>query len=299
VSPSLPGYGGWSPHVWLNGALVPAVEARVSVFDRGILLGDGVYETLRVHRGKIFRWREHRDRLLGSLAAAGIEPPHPPVVLEEGITTLLQANQMREARIRLTITRGEGDPGFDRMPGKGPCTIIAASEWRPLAEERYREGVGAVIASRRQTGSDSLDPALKSISRIHLVLAHMEADRSEAQEAILLGSDGKVREGTASNVFLVKGGKLRTPSTRCGILEGVTRAAILELSIEAGIAWEEGLIAPEELAQADEIFLTNTSWGALPVSRLDGKPVGGGRGGPVALTLGRSLSELVERECAP
>ncbi|MCI0567513.1 MAG: aminotransferase class IV [Acidobacteria bacterium] len=299
MSPSLPDHGGWAPYVWLNGEIVPAAEARVSVFDRGILLGDGVYETLRVHRCKIFRWREHRDRLLNSLAESGIEPAHSPAELEEAITTLVRANQMQEARIRLTITRGEGNPGFDLMPGKGPSTIVAASAWRSIPGARYREGVRAVIASRRQTGSDSLDPALKSISRIHLVLARLEAAREEAQEAILLGSDGKVREGTASNVFVVKEGKLKTPSAQCGILAGVTRAAILELASQRGIPCEEAILAPEELVGADEVFLTNTSWGALPVGLLDGKPVGIGGGGPVALTLGRKLSELVERECSP
>ena len=299
MRPSLPEHGGWAPYVWLNGEIVPAAEARVSVFDRGILLGDGVYETLRVHRGRIFRWREHRDRLLSSLASAGIEPAHSPAALEEAIASLVRANQMQEARVRLTITRGEGDPGFDLMPGKGPSTIVAASAWRPLPEQRYREGVRAVFASRRQTGSDSLDPALKSISRIHLVLARLEATRMKAQEAILLGSDGKVREGTASNVFMVRQGGLRTPSTQCGILQGVTREAILELAMAAGIPSEEGSLEPEDLQGADEVFLTNTSWGALPVGELDGKPVGTGRGGPVALILGQKLSELVERECTP
>ena len=297
MSPSSQGRGGWAPFVWLNGEIVPAAEARVSVFDRGILLGDGVYETLRVHRGRIFRWREHHERLLNSLSAAAIVPSHSPAALQEAILSLTQANGMQQARIRLTITRGEGDPGFDLMSGSGPNTILAASAWQPLPEARYRDGVRAVIATRRQTSSDSLDPALKSISRIHLVLARLEAMRTGAQEAILLGSDGMVREGTASNVFLAKHGKLKTPSARCGILEGVTRAAILELSTEIGIPWEEGILSPEDLAGADEVFLTNTSWGALPVGHLDGKSVGGGIGGSLALTLGRKLAELVEREC--
>ena len=271
----------------------------MSVFDRGILLGDGVYETLRVHHGRIFRWREHRDRLLNSLAAAGIKPPYPPAVLEAAITSLVGANQLQGARIRLTITRGEGDPGFEPMPGKEPNIILAASPWHALPEECYQGGVDAIIASRRQTGSDNLDPALKSISRIHLVLARLEATRKAAQEAILLGSDGKVREGTASNVFLVKRGELKTPSAQSGILAGVTRAAVFELSTQTGIPCTECSILPETLAEADEIFLTNTSWGALPVGNLDGKPVGSGRGGPVALMLGQKLTELVERECAP
>ena len=131
------------------------------------------------------------------------------------------------------------------------------------------------------------------------ISSSIKRGHSRPQEAILLGGDGKVREGTASNVFVVKEGKLKTPSAQCGILEGVTRAAILELAFQTGIPCEEAVLAPEELVGADEVFLTNTSWGALPVGILDGKPVGVGGGGPVALTLGRKLSELVERECSP
>jgi branched-chain amino acid aminotransferase len=294
-----PGVGAWGPFVWLNGEIVPAREARVSVFDRGILLGDGVYETLRVHRGKIFRWEEHAQRLARSLASACFENPPDAGALADAITRCVDANGMPDARIRMTVTRGEGDPGYEMMPGSRPTTIVAASRWRPLPEARTREGVGAIIASRRQTGADNLDPALKSISRIHLVLARMEASRRQAAEAILLGSDGNVREGTASNVFVVEAGKLKTPSTACGILEGVTRAAILELARAEGIGVEEGRLDAADLRRADELFLTNTSWGALPVATLDGAPVGTGRGGATALKLGGMLNELVERECGP
>lgn len=292
------GYGAWGAWVWLNGSIVPAAEARVSVFDRGMLLGDGVYETLRIHHGKIFRWGDHAERLSKSLDSARIDYPAGVEALKSAIAQCVQANGMREARVRLTITRGEGDPGYEMMPGSSPTSVVAASAWKPLPEERVRQGVAAIVASRRQTGADNLDPALKATSRIHLVLARMEASRHQAMEAILLGSDGYVREGTASNVFLVKEGRLRTPSTACGILEGVTRAAILDLARGEGLSVEEGLLDAGELARADELFLTNTSWGALAVSRLDGRPVGAGRGGAVALRLGRKLSDLVDKECA-
>ena len=219
--------------------------------------------------------------------------------LEQAILTCVAANHLDAARVRITVTRGEGDPGFDLMPGKLPSSVIAASPWRPVPEERYRAGVAAITASIRQTAKDSLDPALKSISRIHLVLARLEATRQGAQEAILLGSDGKVREGTASNLFIVRQGKLVTPPVECGILEGVTRAIVFELASESGMACEEGSVTPRDMQTADEVFLTNTSWGALPVSRLDGKPVGMGKAGPVSLELGTRIAQLVERECAP
>jgi branched-chain amino acid aminotransferase len=294
---SKPAHGSWAEHVWLNGEVLPAGEARLSVFDRGILLGDGVYETLRAHAGRVFRWEEHRKRLEGSLRSARIELPFPASSLQEAIAACLAANRLQEARIRLTVTRGEGDPGFEMMPDSRPNVVIAASEWRPLPDRRYEEGIRTIIATVRQTGKDSLNPALKSISRIHLVLARLEAAEQGAQEAILLGSDSRVREGTASNVFLVKGRKLRTPSLESGVLEGVTRAIVLEVASEAGIPCEEGHILPEDLSAADEIFFTNTSWGALPAGWLGSKPVGRGGAGPVALEMKRRVSEVIAREC--
>lgn len=275
-----------------------APEARISVFDRGVLLGDGVYETLRVHRRKPFRWEEHRARLDQSLGAAGIHLPFSTGSLLEAVRACVDANDLAAARIRITVTRGEGNPGFDRMPGKQPNAIIAASPWRPLGDATYRAGVAAILASIRQTGKENLDPSLKSISRIHLVLARMEATRLGAQEAILLGSDGNVREGTASNVFIVRQGRLFTPPVSSGILEGVTRALVFELARDSDLPCEERTVSPLDLQGADEIFFTNTSWGALPVGRLDGKPVGPGAGGPVALELGRRIAERVERECS-
>ena len=292
------GFGNWAPVVWLNGELIPAGEARVSVFDRGILLGDGVYETLRVRNGKPFRWPPHRERLRRSLEKARIVPPFDLSSLDEGIAACLRANSLEEARLRMTITRGTGNPGFDMMEGSLPTAVIAASPWRPLPEAAYSEGVGAIIPRIRQTGEDNLDPALKSTSRIHLVLARMEAAERGAHEALLLGSSGEVREGTASNVFLVSGGRLRTPSLASGVLEGITREAILDLARLAGIPCREERLDRADLESSDEIFFTNTSWGALPVTRLDGKRVGNGQPGPVTRDLGARLSALVDAECA-
>jgi branched-chain amino acid aminotransferase len=290
-------HGGWAPFVWLNGSVVASGEARVSVFDRGILLGDGVYETVRAHRGKLFRWPPHRDRLRHSLAKAEIVLPEMAPALEEGLAQCLTVNNLREARLRITITRGEGEPGFGMMEGALPNIIVAASPWRSLPDEMYRNGVAAVVPRVRQTDPESLEPALKSTSRIHLVLARMEAAARGAHEALLLGSGGEVREGTSSNVFLVLRGRLRTPSLECGVLAGITREAVLQMARASGIPCDEARIAREELASADEIFFTNTSWGALPVTRLDGAPVGSGWPGPMTLELGSRLTALVEEEC--
>lgn len=289
---------GWAPWVWLNGDLVPGREARVSVFDRGFLHGDGVYETVRASAGKVFRWPPHRDRLARSLSGARMALPFPMATLEAGIGRCLEANGLREARIRLTVSRGEGSPGIEVSGGPAAATVVvAASAWKPLSAGFYRDGVPAIVSRVRQTGRESLDPALKSTSRIHLVLARLEASEGGAHEAILLSGAGEVAEGTSSNVFLVRAGGIRTPSVDTGILEGVTREAVLELARLAGLVAEETRISREELESAEEIFVTNTSWGVLPVARLDGKPVGAGRPGMVAADLGRRLAALMGKEC--
>jgi branched-chain amino acid aminotransferase len=289
--------GEWAPFVWLNGEIVPAVRASVSVFDRGILLGDGVYETVRAHHGRLFRWPSHRDRLWRSLHSARIPRTGSVSDLDRGIDLCLEGNKLGEARLRITITRGSGGPGYRMPEGAEPTVIVAASPWHSLAEDLYRSGVSAVVPSIRQTGRQSLDPGLKSISRIHLVLARMDAEETGAQEALLLGEGGEVREGTASNVFLVSGGTLRTPSLDCGILSGITREAVLQVARAAGIPCREERIPGGDLGSADEIFFTNTSWGALPVTLLDGRPVGDGKPGKVTRDLGERLAALVEEEC--
>ncbi len=289
---------GWAPWVWLNGAVVSGPEARVSVFDHGFLYGDGVFETARSWRGRVFRWVRHRERLGRSLTAARMELPFPLSDLDAAIESCLEANGLRDARIRLTITRGQGGPGLEAVGDPpSPTVVVAASPWRPLPEEKYRNGVSAIVPRIRQTGRGSLDPALKSISRVHLVLARLEATQKGAHEAILLADDGVVTEGTVSNVFLVRDGVIRTPSLESGILEGVTREAVLELARSRARGVEEGRLARPDLAAAEEIFLTNTSWGVLPVTRLDGSPVGDGRAGPAAAELGGRLADLVDSEC--
>ncbi|HEV8336903.1 MAG TPA: aminotransferase class IV [Candidatus Polarisedimenticolia bacterium] len=290
------GFGGWAPFVSLNGEIVPALEAKVSVFDRGILLGDGVYETVRARNGKLFRWPAHRERLVRSLRSARI-PLGPPPEIDAAITGCLRANRLSDARLRITITRGVGGPGFDLAEGSAPNVIVAASPWRPLPEEKYRNGVKAIVSRIRQTAIESLDPALKSISRIHLALARMEAVDQGAHEALLLGSGGEIREGTSSNVFLWQAGRLRTPAVACGVLEGITRELVLEIARAEGIACEETRLERPDLASAEEIFFTNTSWGALPVTRLDGEAVGSGVPGPLARQVMERISLRVEEEC--
>lgn len=284
--------------VWLNGEVLPAAQARISVFDRGFLLGDGVYETLLVHRGKVFRWEPHRARLEGSLSAARIGLSYSWEAVEKGIRGCLEANHLQESRVRVTVSRGESGPGLEVGSSAEPATVlITAHSYRSLPESCYSEGVEAIVATIRQTRSESLDPALKSISRIHLVLARLEAADRGAHEAILLDAEGHVAEATSSNVFFGGEKSLWTPPLEAGILAGVTRSTVLELACEAGFDVHEEAIRGERMASFEEIFLTNTSCGVLPVTRIEDRPIGTGRPGAMAIQLRQRLGELLEKEC--
>jgi branched-chain amino acid aminotransferase len=283
--------------VHLNGRLIEDTEAAVSVFDRGFLFGDGVFESLRACGGRFFRLERHLERLERSCALAGIGGLPGRPVLSAELSQLLAANRLMEARVRLTVTRGTGRPG-DYVTATGPPTRVAtASPFQGLAPEVRGAGVGVRLLAGRAVPGAAIDPAIKTTSRLHAVLARREAAQKGAFEALLLDAAGLVTEGTASNVFLVRGGRLRTPPAQGGALPGVTRHAVLEIAAQAGIAADEAPITADDLRGAEEIFLTNTSWEVLAVVQVDGEPAGGGRPGPLTSTLARLYRDRMRREC--
>jgi branched-chain amino acid aminotransferase len=266
--------------VWvhLNGRLVTEEDARVSIFDRGLLFGDGVFETMRAVAGRPFRLERHARRLERSAGSIGLDLPWPPDRVGPLIHALLEANRLSEARLRLTITRGRGRPG-DFIGTDSPPTVIAtAAAFQALPARDYMEGVKVSIASAS-------------------VLARREARQQGAREAILLNGSGCVTEGTASNIFLVEEGALVTPPAPEGSLPGITREAILELTRESGRTAREEPVAAERLHAAREIFLTNTSWEVLPVTRIGDRTISEGRPGPVTCSLLHLYRSLVRREC--
>jgi branched-chain amino acid aminotransferase len=284
-------------HVHLNGRLVAAAEACVPVLDRGFLYGDGIFESMRAAAGIVFRFERHWARLRGSAALVGLELPVGAAGLRQEVRDLLETDRLREARVRVTVTRGPGRPG-DLAAATGPATrVITAAPFVPLDPGLYAEGVGIAVVDRRQMPREVLDPAIKSTSRLHLVLARREAAARSAFEALLLDASGCLTEGTASNVFLVRGGRLLTPPAPGAGLPGVTREAVLEVAGAAGVACSEEPLPAAALYEADEVFLTNTSWEVLPVRAVDARPVGGGRPGPVTDLLLRGYRDLVRREC--
>jgi len=281
----------------LNGRLVSEDEARVSVFDRGFLYGDGVFESMRAVGGVVFRQDRHLDRLHQSADGIGLDLSHVLPGLQASVRELLEVNALRDARIRITVTRGAGRPG-DYVEALGPPTVvITGARFEGLDEASYRNGVGAVIPRRRQVPPETLDPAIKSTSRLGSVLARREARDRGGFEAILLDAGGHLTEGTASNFFLVAGGRLLTSPAPAGGLPGITREAVLEIARAGGIDVSEERLPAALLSDAQEAFLTNTSWEVLPVVRVDDRPIGEGVPGPVTRDLLAAYRDLVRREC--
>ncbi len=283
--------------VHLNGHLVEESGALLSVFDRGFLYGDGIFESMRAVEGVVFREGRHLERLGRSAAGIGLALPLTAAGFSSAMRDLLDRNGLREARIRVTITRGEGRPG-DYVEAYGPpSVVISAARFEGVDAALHRDGVRVAVARRRQIPPECLDPAIKSISRLTSVLARREARESGAFEAILLDGEGRPTEGTVSNLFLVLDGGLLTSPAPAGGLPGITRGAVVELARAASIRVSEGCLAPGLLDSADEVFLTNTTWEVLPVVRIGETAVGGGVPGSVTRDLLARYRELVRFEC--
>ena len=265
----------------VNGNVVPAEQARVSVLDNGFTFGDAVYETLRTYRGRPFHLDRHLERLRASAARLGFAAPFGDEVFARRLDELLARAGNEESYIRIILSRGEGDISyrFDRVTG--PTLVMVVKPFEPPPDRDYAEGIPIVIASVRRNHPRALDPAIKSNNLLNNILAVREGQGRGAAEAILLNDLGEVAEGASSNVFVVKGGRVSTPPLGAGILSGITRRIVLDLCGELGIpACEETLIAADLFA-ADEVFITSTTKEAVPVRTIDGKLVGTGKPGPV------------------
>lgn len=257
--------------VYLNGKLVPGEQAAVSVFDRGFMLGDGVFETLRAYCGRAFMLDEHLARLQASADGIGLALPVTSGELVMAVHDTISANGLDNAYVRISVSRGEGPQGLDVSLCTKPTIVIAARELAQYPEERYRRGLALITARTRRTPAESLDPSIKSLNFLNNIQARREVAVAGADEALMLNTRGEVAECSVSNVFFARGGVLHTPSLDCGILAGVTRGLVIELARASGIEVRQGRYAPEELAAADEIFITNSTMEVMPVCSLDGK----------------------------
>jgi len=272
--------------IYLNGEFVPEEEAKVSVFDHGFLYGDGVFEGIRAYDGYVFKLEEHLDRLYQSAKAIQLEIPLPRREMKEAILETLRVNDLRTSYIRPIVTRGVGDLGIDPRKCKGePTVIIIVREWKSLyPEELYERGLRAIVASTRAKPPESLSPTIKSLNYLTNIMAKIEANAAGVHEAIMLDIRGNVAEGTADNLFMVKGGVLYTPPVVTN-LPGITRGVIIELAGEAGYRVREEYFGPAQLYMADEVFLTGTAAEVVPIVEIDGRTIGDGRPGPITVDL--------------
>ncbi len=278
------------PVLWLDGRLVPVSEARVSPFDHGLLVGDGVFETLRVYDGVPFAWTRHHERLVRSAAGLGITAPESDE-LRMAVDAVLDANQLTDGRVRLTVTGGPSPLGSER--GDGPPTVIVvaapAKPWPPTVD------VAIVPWTRNERGAVA---GLKTISYAENVRALAYAHERGAGEAIFLNTAGELCEATGSNLFVAHDGVVRTPPADAGCLLGVTRALVLELCAEHGLTAEEIALAPATLGDADEAFLTSSTREVHPIGRVDGSELPAAPG-PTTEKVAGLFAELVARDPDP
>lgn len=271
--------------VFLNNRFVAEEDATVSVFDHGFLYGDGVYETLRAYDRKIFLLRQHLARLSRSADLIGLPLPFSekdwPPLLQEA----LERNRLTDAYLRITVSRGPGKIGLDPGLCPTPTVVIFATPLPPYAEEWYETGVRLTVAGIRRNHPSALSPHIKSLNFLNNILAKQEALQRGAFDAVMLNTDGYVAECTTSNIFFVTRGSLRTPSIACGLLDGITRSVVLALARESAVEVQEDAYLPAALFQADECFLTNTTMEVMPVSQIDGTPIGTASCGPVTRRL--------------
>jgi len=285
--------------VSIDGQLVPRAEARVSVFDHGLLYGDGVFEGLRIYDRRIFRLDAHLARLEASAHAIGLAIPMDRAALAAAVVETVRANHQQNGYIRLVVTRGEGPLGLDPTTCAKPCVIVIVAGLAIYPPEQYASGIRVVTAATRQVPAASVDPRIKSLNYLKNVLARLEAHQAGAAEALMLNPEGFVAECTADNVFAVSGRRILTPPATEGALDGITGAAIRELAVAAGLAWEERRLARYDLFVADECFLTGTGAEIVPVVALDGRRIGGGEPGPVTRALATVFRTLAAREGEP
>lgn len=277
---------------WFNGRLVPIAEARISVFDHGLLYGDGVFEGIRFYRRKPFRLEAHLDRLFDSAAAIDLRLPCTREQLTAAVAETVAAFAGDDGYLRVVVTRGEGALGIDPKNCAAPSVFVVADELSMVPRETREKGARVIVAATRRLPPDGLDPRIKSLNYLNHILARIEANHAGADEAILLNVAGRVAEGTADNVFVVRRGRLLTPPPAEGALAGITRETVLDLARAAGIEAVETTLAPYDLYTADECFLTGTGAELIPVAEVDGRRMAACPG-PIYRELAQRFQALV------
>lgn len=282
--------------IYLNGELVDCKDAKISVFDHGFLFGDGVFEGMRCYNGTVFRMEEHIDRLWESAQSLHITIPGSKAEMIAAVYETLDANELENAYIRLIITRGIGTLGLDAHLCKNPGIVIIANLLQLYSSDLYDKGIKIVTASTIRTPSDSLNPRIKSLNYLNNIMAKIEGHNAGCEEALMLNHQGNIAECTGDNIFVIKQGKLFTPGIEAGILEGITRNAVMEVAQQLGMEVLQTNLTRHDVYCADECFLTGSAAELIPVIEVDARMIGSGKPGQITLKILNAFRELVKKE---
>jgi branched-chain amino acid aminotransferase len=280
--------------IYINGTMYDEPDAKISVLDHGLLYGDGVFEGIRFYNNRVFKLVEHIDRLYESAHSILLEVPISKQAMIAAVLETVAADGKRDGYIRLIVTRGVGTLGLNPHDCERPQVIIIADSITLYPEELYENGMEIITIPTRRNLSEAINPRIKSLNYLNNVLAKVEALNCGYSEAIILNAEGYVAEATGDNVFLLKRGALKTPSIDMGILEGVTRQAVIALAAERRLPVAETRLTRHDLYTADECFLTGTAAEIIPVIKIDGRVIGSGAPGPITLDLIKAFRKLTE-----
>lgn len=285
-----------SRKVYVAGKLVSAEQATVSVFDHGLLYGDGIFEGIRVYGRRVFLLKEHIERLYESALSIRLQIPLSPEEMTRAVEETVKANEISDGYIRLVVTRGAGSLGLDIRRTSNPQIIIIADTITMYPQSMYENGMKIITASTIRNHPAALSPKVKSLNYLNNIMAKIEGTDAGTEEALMLNHNGEVAECTADNIFIVKRGVLKTPQPDCGLLEGITRGAVMKLAREAGIEVRECVLVRHDIFTADECFLTGTGAEVIAVVSLDGRTIGTGIPGPVTKNLLERFRRLTRGE---
>ncbi len=285
--------------IYIDGEFLPKSEAKVSVFDHGLLYGDGVFEGIRSYNGRVFKLDEHLERLYDSAKSIMLQIPIPIETMKETVLETLRRNHLSEAYIRLVVTRGVGDLGLDPDKCPKPSIIIIADKIALYPQKFYEEGLEIVTVSIRRNYSEAINPRIKSLNYLNNILAKIEGKQSGAEEVLMLNSEGYVVECSGDNIFWVKNDVIVTPPVHMGILDGVTRNSVIDLARDAGMQVEERVFTRHDLYIADECFLTGTAAEVIPVVKIDRRAIGDGQPGKITEKLIAAFRQFAHNSGTP
>ena len=285
--------------IYIDGKFYSEANAKVSVFDHGLLYGDGIFEGIRFYNGRVFRLEEHLERLWDSARSICLQVPISRREMTEAVLETIRQNDLRDGYIRLLVTRGIGNLGLNPMQCKHPSVIIIAATIALYHESFYRKGLTIVTCATRRSNPAALNPAVKSLNYLNNVMARIEANLAGADEALMLNDAGNVAECTADNVFIVKRGQMFTPPTTAGALRGITRSIVFEIAAELGIKITETDITRHDVFIADECFLTGTAAEIIPVVKADGRLIRNGKPGSITTRTIARFREMTRETGTP